>query len=164
MILQRLTAEKRVLGLEEYVGSDHVKINERLSIPSRELRFVATRGSGPGGQSVNKVASRVTLMFNVVSSPSLDEAQQAWVLAKLGQRISRGGVLQISSHSSRSQAANKAELRDRFAALLREALARPKRRIRTRPTRGAQEARIQSKKRRAAVKRMRGRMQSSEND
>lgn len=135
-----------------------VHVNDRLELPEEELSFSASRGGGPGGQHVNKVASRITLRFDVANSPSLSDDQRRTLLEKLSSRLTRDGVLLLSSHESRSQAANREEVVRRFAQLLREGLVRPKRRRPTRPTRGSRERRIESKKRRSGVKRGRGKV------
>lgn len=139
-----------------------IQVNNRLSIVAEELRFTASRGGGPGGQHVNKVASRVTLRFDVRNSPSLSAADRSRIEQKLATRISKDGILHLSSHSTRSQATNKAELSERFAHLLRQALARPRRRKLTRPSRGARERRMADKKRRGEAKRCRTRVRSSD--
>ena len=135
-----------------------IEINSELAIPDDEVSFTASRGGGPGGQHVNKVASRVTLRFDVTNSPSLGDAQRARLLDKLAPRLTRDGILLLSSHESRSQAANREQLLRRFADLLRDGLHRPKRRRPTRPGRGARERRLESKKQRAKVKRGRGKV------
>ncbi len=135
-----------------------IHVNDRLELPEEELSFSASRGGGPGGQHVNKVASRITLRFDVANSPSLSDGQRRTLLEKLSSRLTRDGVLLVSSHESRSQAANREEVVRRFAQLLREGLVRPKRRRPTRPTRGSRERRIESKKRRSGVKRGRGKV------
>lgn len=135
-----------------------VHVNDRLELPEEELSFSASRGGGPGGQHVNKVASRITLRFDVANSPSLSDDQRRTLLEKLSSRLTRDGVLLLSSHESRSQVANREEVVRRFAQLLREGLQRPKKRRPTRPTRGSRERRIESKKRRAGVKRGRGKV------
>ena len=139
-----------------------IHVNDRLDIPEEELSFSASRGGGPGGQHVNKVASRITLRFDVTSSPSLSDDQRQRLLKALSSRLTREGVLLLSSHESRSQAANREEVTRRFAQLLREGLVRAKKRRPTRPTRGSRERRIESKKRRAGVKRGRGKVRRSE--
>jgi len=135
-----------------------IHVNDRLELPVEELSFSASRGGGPGGQHVNKVASRITLRFDVANSPSLSDDQRRTLLEKLSSRLTRDGVLLLSSHESRSQVANREEVVRRFAQLLREGLLRPKRRRPTRPTRGSRERRIESKKRRSGVKRGRGKV------
>ena len=135
-----------------------VRIDEGLEIPEAELRFRASRGGGPGGQHVNKVASRLTLRFDVRRSPSLNDEQRERVQRVLASRISRAGVLQLSSHASRSQAANREQLVRRFAALLRGALRRERARLPTRPGTSARARRLREKKARARLKRARGRV------
>ncbi|NKB88316.1 MAG: aminoacyl-tRNA hydrolase [Acidobacteria bacterium] len=135
-----------------------IRINDQLSIPSDELRFTASRGGGPGGQHVNKVASRVTLRFDVAASRVLSDYQRARIREVLASRLTRDGELLLSSHESRSQAANRAALTERFATLIRDALRPRETRRKTRPTRGSKERRVQAKKRRADVKRTRGKV------
>ena len=143
-------------------GCGMVRVNDSLEIPEEELSFSASRGGGPGGQHVNKVASRVTLRFDVMHSPSLGGDQRQALLQKLSSRLTRDGVLLLSSHESRSQVANREEVVRRLAQLLREGLQRPKKRRSTRPTRGSRERRLESKKRRAGVKRSRGKVRRTE--
>lgn len=139
-----------------------IRIDDDLSIPEQELSFTASRGGGPGGQHVNKVATRMTLHFDVQGSPSLTDAQRSRILRVMSSRITNDGVLQLSSHEHRSQAANRAVLLERFATLLARALRKPKRRRKTRPTRGSRERRLQAKKQRGQVKRQRGRVRRHE--
>ncbi len=143
-------------------GCGVVRVNDSLEIPEGELSFSASRGGGPGGQHVNKVASRVTLRFDVMHSRSLGDDQRQALLDKLSSRLTRDGVLLLSSHESRSQVANREEVVRRFAKLLREGLQRPRKRRPTRPTRGARERRLESKKRRSGVKQSRGKVRRSE--
>ncbi len=139
-----------------------LKINERVTIPAEELSFVASRGGGPGGQHVNKVSSRVTLRFDVTGSPSLGEEDRERLLSTLAARLSNDGVLQISSHAARSQAANKAEVIERFRLLLENALRRPKKRRPTRPSGAAKRRRLDDKRHRSKVKRDRGSVRGRE--
>ncbi len=132
------------------------KINERVTIPAEELSFVASRGGGPGGQHVNKVSSRVTLRFDVTGSPSLGDEDRERLLSTLTARLSNDGVLQISSHAARSQAANRVEVIERFRVLLENALRRPKKRRPTRPSGAAKRRRLDDKRHRSKVKRDRG--------
>lgn len=135
--------------------SEPIDIREGLQIPAGELSFTTSRSGGPGGQHANKVESRVTLRFDVDASASLDDEQKRRIHDRLGNRIGKDGVLQVSCDSSRSQAANRAEATRRFAELLRRAL-RPRRRRRpTRPSRAAVERRLERKRQRAEKKRRR---------
>jgi ribosome-associated protein len=129
-----------------------ILVTERLAIPSEELSFTASRSSGPGGQNVNKLSTRVTLQFDVLSSSSLTEDQRQRIFAKLKSRISKDGVLRVSSQQSRSQATNRDRAVERFVELLRQALAHRRQRKRTAVPASARERRLEGKKRRARVK------------
>jgi ribosome-associated protein len=127
-------------------------INDRLAIPSEELSFTASRSSGPGGQNVNKLSTRVTLYFDVLRSPSLSEEQKERIFAKLKSRISKDGVLRVSCQQSRSQAANRDRAVERFVELLRLALTRKRPRKTTIVPASARERRLEEKKRRGRIK------------
>lgn len=128
-----------------------------LVIPASELVERYSRSSGPGGQGVNTTDSRVQLSFDVATSTVLSEAQRARLLRRLRSRLTVG-VLTIDASEHRSQWRNREAARVRLAALLREAMAPPPPpRRATRPTRGSVDRRLASKRRRAEVKRQRGR-------
>jgi ribosome-associated protein len=129
-----------------------VEISTELSIADAELRFVASRSGGPGGQNVNKVNTRVTLLFDVGSSPSLSEEHRDRIRARLATRISADGVLRVVSQRHRTQKANRDTALERFVELLRGALACELPRIPSRPTRAARERRVADKRHRARVK------------
>ncbi|MBW3629026.1 MAG: aminoacyl-tRNA hydrolase [Gemmatimonadetes bacterium] len=131
-------------------------ITDDLFIPRAELTYRASRSGGPGGQHVNTSSTRVELVWNVASSPSLTEAQRGLIQEKLANRINAEGELQLVGGESRSQFQNKEGVTDRFVELLREALHVPKPRRKTRPSRASKEERLQSKKRRSETKKMRG--------
>lgn len=130
-------------------------INDALWIPRAELTYRATRSGGPGGQHVNTSSTRVELVWDVDASPSVTEEQRALIRAKLANRISGEGTLLLAASDHRSQHQNKEAVTERFAVLLREALVVPKKRRKTRPPRGAAEARLRAKKLRSDVKKMR---------
>ncbi len=132
-----------------------MRIDERLEIDDAELSYATSRSSGPGGQNVNKVETRVTLLFPVETSPSLSEEQKARLGERLATRISKEGVLRVVSQKHRTQAANREAARERFAELLRDALAPVRRRRRTRVPKAVREKRLESKRRRARLKRER---------
>ena len=127
-------------------------ISDRVSIDEAELRFVASRSAGPGGQHVNKVNSRVTLRFDLEATPSLDEGQKSRIRERLGTRISKDGILTVSAQKERWQSANRQRATDRFVELLQEALAIPKERRATRVPRRSQRRRLENKRRRSSLK------------
>jgi ribosome-associated protein len=133
-----------------------LQINDSLWIPRAELTYRATRSGGPGGQHVNTSSSRVELAWDVGASPSLTDEQRARIQEKLANRINSEGVLLMSSSEQRSQHQNRESVTARFAELVAQALVIPKKRIRTRPSRASREARLDEKKKRSEVKKMRG--------
>jgi ribosome-associated protein len=138
----------------------YIEITRALSIPADELRFKFARSGGPGGQNVNKVSTRVELLFDVVNSPTLNDEQKQRVIASLKTRIDSRGVLRLTSDESRSQWRNREEVVRKLATLLKSAVATRKKRIKTKPSGGAHEERIAGKKRKSARKKMRGRVSS----
>ncbi len=129
-----------------------IQITETVTIPPTELHFQFSRSSGPGGQHVNRTASQVELTFDVLNSPSLNEAQRARMLSKLKSYIDTRGVLHLTSQTTRSQYRNRVEVVERFTLLLQRALHVPKRRIPTRPSRAAEARRLEGKQRASVVK------------
>ena len=121
-------------------------------LPARELEFVASRASGPGGQAVNKTSSRITLRWNPAASGALTPAQKARVREKLGYRIGASGCLQVHVESERSQYRNREIARERLAELVARALRREKKRRATRPTRASRERRLEDKRRQSRKK------------
>ncbi|HET8657086.1 MAG TPA: alternative ribosome rescue aminoacyl-tRNA hydrolase ArfB [Longimicrobiaceae bacterium] len=133
-------------------------VTDDLFIPRSELAYRASRSGGPGGQHVNTSSTRVELVWDVAGSPSLTDAQRARILEKLSNRINSAGELLLAGSESRSQHQNREAVTERFVELLRGALHRPPRRKKTKPTRASRERRLQAKKRRSEVKRLRGRV------
>ena len=132
-----------------------IEINKNLSISEDELDFSFSRSSGPGGQNVNKVSSRVSLLFDVANSPSLTDQQRKRILAELKTRINSEGVLRVICQKFRSQSANREEAIIRFTDLLRQALKRNPPRKKTKIPKAAIEKRIEDKKRQSQTKQRR---------
>ncbi|MCZ6872859.1 MAG: alternative ribosome rescue aminoacyl-tRNA hydrolase ArfB [bacterium] len=132
-----------------------IQITERLSIPEHEITFTASRSGGPGGQHVNKVSSRVILYFDVAASPGLSDKQKQRILARLGTRISKNSVLRVVTQKHRSQTANRKLASERFAALLRDALAPVTVRRQTTIPKAVKRQRLEGKKRRSQLKQQR---------
>jgi ribosome-associated protein len=141
-------------GVPETSGAT-LQVLPGLEVPLSELSFATSRSSGPGGQNVNKVETRVTVHFPVGTSPSLDEHQRGLIQERLAKRISREGMLQVSSQRHRSQTQNRSAALERLAALLREAVAEDPVRRPTRPPAAARRRRLAAKKQRSTVKRLR---------
>jgi ribosome-associated protein len=130
-------------------------VNDQLIIPAAELQVGFARSGGPGGQNVNKVESKVELRWNPAQSAVLGGADRDWLLERLAGRLTQAGDLLVTSSKTRDQAKNRDDAMAKLAAIVRAALERPKARRRTRPSRAAEERRIQEKKRRADVKKAR---------
>jgi ribosome-associated protein len=120
------------------------------------MQFHFTRSGGPGGQNVNKVSTRVELLFDVVHSPSLSESQKEKIIKALRPRIGTDGVFRIASQESRSQWRNREDVVEKFILLLQNALKPRKKRLPTRPSGAAREKRITAKKRHGQKKKSRG--------
>lgn len=135
--------------------STSLYVTATVELPAAELRFRTSRSSGPGGQNVNKLETRVELLFDVAHSPSFNDEQRERILLSLASRIDGEGVLHISSQKSRSQWENKQGTIEKLVGLLREALKVRKKRIKTAPTRSSNETRVQRKKKHSQKKKLR---------
>jgi ribosome-associated protein len=118
-----------------------------LVIPAAELEVRASRSGGPGGQNVNKVATRVELRFHLDASTVLDAAAKRRLHRRFPGRISKQGILRVVCQKHRSRHRNEEEARERLAALLREGLRPVRRRRKTVPTRASRERRLEEKRR-----------------
>ncbi|MDX2438779.1 MAG: alternative ribosome rescue aminoacyl-tRNA hydrolase ArfB [Acidobacteriota bacterium] len=133
------------------------RINDQLTIDDGELSFEFARSSGPGGQNVNKVETKVRLLFDVAGSPTLTEDQRAKIEERLATRISKDGVLRVSSQRHRSREANRKATIERFVELVADALAEEKPRVPTKVSRAAKRRRLESKRQRSRKKAFRAR-------
>jgi ribosome-associated protein len=133
-----------------------IAITTQLAIPAHEVHIIASRSSGPGGQNVNKVNSRVTLHFHVWSSKYLTDTQKSKITTRLKSRMTKDGTFYLHAQGTRSQAANRADLIEKFATLLGQALKPIKSRKKTHIPHGTKERRLNQKKQRSGLKKERG--------
>jgi len=133
-----------------------IRIAGGITIDRREIEESFVRASGPGGQNVNKVSAAVQLRFDVRRSPRLPEPVRARLEGLAGRRLTRDGVLVINARRHRTQQQNRAEALERLVALIRQAAVPPVPRRPTGPTTGGRRRRLEGKRRRGAVKALRG--------
>jgi ribosome-associated protein len=134
---------------------DGIHLGGAALIPPAELHLSYVRSSGPGGQNVNKVASKAVLRFNLRDTPSIPEPARARALARLASRLTTRGELLLTSGAYRDQARNRAAVLARLRTLLLAATRAPRPRRRTRPSRAAEERRLAAKRVRGERKRER---------
>jgi ribosome-associated protein len=128
---------------------ERIRVTRSVTLPLSEIELRVSRSSGPGGQHAQKSSTRVEAAFDVGASHALSDAQKRRVVARAGS------VLRAVSQDERSQARNRELATERLVEKLRAALAVPRKRVATRPTKAAREQRLEGKRRRAATKRLR---------
>ena len=127
-------------------------VSNEVTIRRDEVRFATSRSSGPGGQNVNKVETRVTLLFDLEACESLSDEQKQCLRERLATRVTRAGVLRVVSQRHRTQAANRKAAQERFVELVGQALARRKTRRKTRQPARAVRERLEGKRQRSQLK------------
>ncbi|MCC6890416.1 MAG: aminoacyl-tRNA hydrolase [Hyphomicrobiales bacterium] len=133
-----------------------IRITDTISINEDEIEESFVRSSGPGGQNVNKLSTAVQLRFDVRRSPSLPNDVALRLMRLAGKRLTKDGVLVIIAQTARTQERNRAEARERLIALIRQAAVKPVPRRATKPTQASKKKRLEGKKIRSDIKRMRG--------
>ena len=130
-------------------------ITPRVTIPAAELSVAFARSGGPGGQNVNKVASKVELRWNPTTSAALGHDDRAWLVERLGNRLTTDGTLIVTSTATRDQLKNRDDATSKLALIVRAALDRPKPRRATKPSRSAKRRRVADKRHHGEIKRSR---------
>ena len=135
-----------------------LRINARIVIAGRYLSWTATRASGPGGQNVNKVNSKVWLSYDLRGCDAVTPEAKARLRKQASGRIDQEGRLNISSQKTRDQSRNLVDARERLRALIEVALVRPKARRKTKPSRGSKRRRLDAKRQNKEKKAKRGKV------
>ena len=135
--------------------NEEIRINKKVVIPAHEIQFRFSRSSGPGGQNVNKLSTKVSLIFDLGHSSAIDEATKNQLRKKLATTIDSAGKITITSQESRSQYANRLIALEKFVVLVRKALIVPKIRKETRATKSAVTKRLTGKNKRGMQKKLR---------
>lgn len=141
--------------VRELLAVEGIRINRNIVIPNAELCESFVRSTGPGGQNVNKLSTKVELRWNPSTSTAMSEAQKSYLLQRLAQRMTESGELIISSDEHRTQGRNRDEARKKLALVVRQALVRPKKRRPTKPSRASIKRRLDGKKQRSSTKKNR---------
>lgn len=138
-----------------------IQITDTIQIEDWEITESFMRSSGPGGQHVNKVSTAVELRFEAGRSPNLPEHVKVRLRKLAGRKWTKDGAIIITAEKHRSQPMNRALAQEKLIELIVEATKRPKFRVKTKPTKGSQRRRMDSKTKRGQVKALRGRVDDS---
>ncbi len=134
---------------------DDLRVNSRIVLPGDDLDVRVARSSGPGGQGVNTTDSKVELRFDLEGTACMTESQKDLVRQRLGNRVTADGILRIQSNEHRSQHRNREAARQRMKMLLADAVTPPRPRRKSKPSYGAKRRRMDAKRQRGEVKRLR---------
>jgi ribosome-associated protein len=132
-----------------------LEITSKITIPGNEIEVEAVRSSGPGGQNVNKVSSKIELRFNLSNTQSLPDVVRGRLQIIAKNKLDAEGRILITSQKTRDQPKNLIDAREKLKELILRALEEPKARVETRPSRGAKERRLSNKKERSSTKKSR---------
>ena len=124
-----------------------IQINEHISIPRNELQFSYVRSSGPGGQNVNKTATKAVMRWDVAATPSLPDDVRGRFQEKFANRLTGTGELVLTSQRYRDQLRNTTDCLDKLRAMVQEVLEPPVERKKRKPSRGAARRRLEDKRR-----------------
>lgn len=133
-----------------------IPVTESISIDEQDIQFDYVRSAGPGGQNVNKVSTSVQLRFNIIQASTLEPKIKDRLIKLGGNRVTSDGILIIEAKRYRTQEKNRLDSIKRLVTLIQQAAEEPKIRKKTRPTLTSSAARVDEKKRRGAIKRIRG--------
>ena len=134
-----------------------IRVTDTLSIDERDLTESFVQASGPGGQNVNKVATAVSLRYDLLNAANIPWEVKVRAARIAGRRVTRDGAIVITAQRHRTQERNRADAVERLVAILAEAAVPPKPRVATRPTRASRVRRVDEKTRRGDVKKARRR-------
>ena len=137
-------------------------VSSRLAIPAAELSWTAVRSSGPGGQNVNKLSTKIELRYDLARSAALDPAAKARLRALAPGRFDAHGRLLLTSQATRSQEQNLEDARNKLSELVRRALVVPKKRRATAPSRASRRQRLEHKRQHSNKKRARARIRNDD--
>ena len=137
-------------------------INDRLTIPGSDLSWSAARSSGPGGQNVNKVATKVIVRFDLEATKALTQAQKRRLRKLAGRRLDAEGSVLVSAQAERSQSQNLERARANLRRLILQSLIEPRRRVATKPPKSQKRRRLQDKRRQSEKKQGRARVGSED--